>query len=155
MLSGLRVHPSIPKSEASALIDLTIKPAKRLRGEPPATVGLSLNSAAIHDVSCDSLFTSSELSASLQFRRSLICISRSTSENVIHGMRSLWKVPRDVISRSCEGVFTVAERCAVADTVDRGSSARDTSTELLGCLTVMLLNALETVVGQVCEKIRL
>jgi hypothetical protein len=63
VLSGFRVHSSIPKSEASVLIDLTIKSAKKLVVEPPATVGLGLCSAAIHDVSYDSLFTALELSA--------------------------------------------------------------------------------------------
>ena len=33
-------HSSIPKSEASVLIDLTTKSAKKLAVEPPATVGL-------------------------------------------------------------------------------------------------------------------
>merc|ERR1712012_1109683 len=39
------------------------KSAKKLMVEPPATVGLGLCSAAIHDVSYDSLFTAMELSA--------------------------------------------------------------------------------------------
>ena len=47
---------SISKSEASVLIDLTTKSAKKLVVEPPA-VGLGLCSAATHDVSYDSLFT--------------------------------------------------------------------------------------------------
>ena len=47
-------HSSIPKSEASVLIDLTTKSAKKLVIEPPATVGLGLCSAAIPDVSYDS-----------------------------------------------------------------------------------------------------
>ena len=46
------MHSGIPKSDASALI------------EPSATVGLGLNSAAIHDVNCDVLFAASEFSAS-------------------------------------------------------------------------------------------
>ena len=44
---------NIPKSEASALI------------EPSATVGMDLNSAAIHDVSYDSLSNASEFNAFL------------------------------------------------------------------------------------------
>ena len=53
------------KSEASALIDLTTGSAKKLVVvEPPATVGLGLNSAVINDVSCDTLFAASELGAS-------------------------------------------------------------------------------------------
>ena len=56
-------HSSIPKSEAPVLIDLTTKSAKKLVVVPPATVGLGLCSAAIHDVSYDSLFTALELIA--------------------------------------------------------------------------------------------
>ena len=48
-------HFSIPKSEASVLIDLTTKSAKKLVVEPSASVGLGLCSAAIHDISNDSL----------------------------------------------------------------------------------------------------
>ena len=44
-------------------IEFTIKSAMKLVVEPPATVGLGLCSAAIHDVSCDYLFTALELSA--------------------------------------------------------------------------------------------
>ena len=62
MLSGFRVHSSIAKSEASVLIDLMTKSAKKLMVEPPATVGLGLCSASIHDVSYDSLLTALELS---------------------------------------------------------------------------------------------
>ena len=43
VLSGLRVHSGIPKSEASALIDFATKCAKKLMVEPSATVGLGLN----------------------------------------------------------------------------------------------------------------
>ena len=56
-------HSSIPKSEASVPIDLTTKSVKKLVVEPPSEVGLGLCSAAIHDVSYDSLFTALELSA--------------------------------------------------------------------------------------------
>ena len=56
-------HSSIPKSEAPVLIDLTTKSAKKLVVVPPATVELGLCSAAIHDVSYDSLFTALELIA--------------------------------------------------------------------------------------------
>ena len=61
VLSGFRVHSSIPKSEGSVLIDLTIKAAKKLMVEPLTTVGLNLCSAAIHDVSYDSLFTAMDV----------------------------------------------------------------------------------------------
>ena len=63
VLSGFRVHSSITKSEASALIDFTTRSAKKLMVEPSAIVGLGLNSDVIHDVSYDSLFTALELSA--------------------------------------------------------------------------------------------
>ena len=46
---GFRAHSSIPKSEASVLLDMTTKSAKKLMVEPAATwVGLC--SAAVHDV---------------------------------------------------------------------------------------------------------
>ena len=61
VLSGFRVHSSIPKSEASVLIDLTIKSAKKLMFEPLTTVELDLCSAAVHDVSYDSLFTAMDV----------------------------------------------------------------------------------------------
>ena len=61
VLSGFRVHSSITKSEASVLINLTIKSAKKLMFEPLATVGLDLCSAAVHDVSYDSLFTAMDV----------------------------------------------------------------------------------------------
>ena len=62
VLSGFRVESSIPESVASVLIDLMTKSAKKLMVEPPPTVGLGLCSAALHDVSYDSLFTAVELS---------------------------------------------------------------------------------------------
>ena len=40
VLSGFRVHSSIPKLEASVLVDLTIKSAKKLMVEPLTTVGV-------------------------------------------------------------------------------------------------------------------
>ena len=42
---------------------MTTTSAKKLMVEPPATVGLGLCSAAVHDVSYDSLFAALELSA--------------------------------------------------------------------------------------------
>ena len=44
-------------------LELAIDSARKLVVEPPATVGLGLCSAALHDVSYDFLFTASELSA--------------------------------------------------------------------------------------------
>ena len=58
-----RVHSSILKSEASALIDFTSRSAKKLMVEPSATVDLGHCSSAIFDVSDDVLFTASEFSA--------------------------------------------------------------------------------------------
>ena len=66
VLSGFRVHSSIPKSEVSALIVVTPRFAKKVMVEPSATVGLGLTSDAIHDVSYDSLFAALKLSASKQ-----------------------------------------------------------------------------------------
>ena len=51
------------KSEASILNELTIDSARKFVVEPPATVGLGVCSAAIHDISYDFLFTALELSA--------------------------------------------------------------------------------------------
>ena len=49
------VHSSVLLTfEASVLINLAIKSARKLLFGPPATVGLCLCSAATHDVSCDS-----------------------------------------------------------------------------------------------------
>ena len=53
--------PKHPKSEASVLIDLTIKSAKKLMVEPLTTVRLDLCKATIHDVSYDSLFTAMDV----------------------------------------------------------------------------------------------
>ena len=61
--SGFRLHSRIAKSEASVLVEFTNKSAMKLVVEPPATVGFGLCSAAIHDVSCDFIFTALELSA--------------------------------------------------------------------------------------------
>ena len=47
-----------------SVFDLMTMSDKKLMVEPSATVGLDLNSAVIHDVSCDSLFTALEFSAS-------------------------------------------------------------------------------------------
>ena len=44
-------------------VEFTIKSAMKLALEPPTTVGLSLCSTAIHDVSYDFMFTALELSA--------------------------------------------------------------------------------------------
>ena len=75
--------------------------------------------------------------------------------HVTDGVRSLWKVRVDVVSKSCQEVCTVAKtleksaaccwvgfpfifqrgrrpRCAVAGLVERGSSAYSTRTELFG-----------------------
>ena len=59
------MQSSFTKSEASVLIDLTTMFTKKLMVEPPAMVRLGLCSAAILDVSYDSLslFTALELSA--------------------------------------------------------------------------------------------
>ena len=62
VLSGLRVHSSISKSEVSVLIDLETKSVKKLVVEPLATVDLGLNSAAIL-MSDDFLFNALEFSA--------------------------------------------------------------------------------------------
>ena len=59
----IRLHSHIVCPESSIFIEFTIKSAMKLVVEPPATVGLGLCSAAIHDVSCDYLFTALELSA--------------------------------------------------------------------------------------------
>ena len=64
VLSGLGAHSGISKSEASALIDLATRSAKMLMFESFTTVGLGFNSAAIHDVSYETLFVASELGAS-------------------------------------------------------------------------------------------
>ena len=56
-------HSGTPKSEAHVLVDLTTKSAKKLVGEPPATVGLGLCSQLFIFVSYDSPFTASEFSA--------------------------------------------------------------------------------------------
>ena len=54
-------HSSILKSEASVLVDLTTKSAKKLEVDTPATVGLGLYSQ-LFDVSYDSPLTALELS---------------------------------------------------------------------------------------------
>ena len=54
-------HSSILKSEASVLVDLTTKSAKKLVVDTPATVGLGLYSQPF-DVSYDSPFTALEVS---------------------------------------------------------------------------------------------
>jgi len=59
--SGFRVHSTIPKSEATALIDLIVVAARKFMVQPPSTVGLGLCSAPIQDVSYDSLFVALEL----------------------------------------------------------------------------------------------
>jgi hypothetical protein len=59
--SGFRVHSTIPKSEATTLIDLMVVAARKVMVQPPATVGLGLCSAPISGVSYDSLFVALEL----------------------------------------------------------------------------------------------
>ena len=61
--SGFRLHSRIAKSEASVLIEFTIKSIRKMVVEPPVTAGLGFCSAAIHDVLFDSLFTAMELTA--------------------------------------------------------------------------------------------
>ena len=103
VLSGFRVHSSISKSEASVLIDLTIKSAKKLVVEPPATVVLGLCSAAIHDVSYDSLFTALELSALKPWlvrpaKESDCTVSDCGSHVKRVSTRSDGKVERDIVT---------------------------------------------------------
>ena len=78
------------------------------------------------------------------------------------GMRSLWNVPVDVVSQSCQEVLTVAEaleskvqpafvfqrgcrkRCDAESLVERGSPACNTRTELaVQCLIAMEPTALK------------
>ena len=63
VVSGSRVRSTLthPRSQASVLIDLMTKSAKKLVVQLPATVELGFCSASIHDVSFDSLFTALEL----------------------------------------------------------------------------------------------
>ena len=53
----------IAKPEAPVLIEFTIKPARKLVVVPPVTAGVGFCSAAIHDVSFETLFTAMELTA--------------------------------------------------------------------------------------------
>ena len=66
VLSGFRVHSSIPKSEASSLFEFTNQSAMQLVVEPPATVGRGLSSDAILDISYDFIFTAWGLSVVCQ-----------------------------------------------------------------------------------------
>ena len=63
VISGFRVHSSVPKSEASSLFEFTNQSAMKLVVEPTATVGLGRCSDAVLDVPYDFIFTALELSA--------------------------------------------------------------------------------------------
>ena len=102
--------PASLKSEASVLIKLMTKSARKLVVEPPVTVGLGFCTAAIHDISYDSLFTAKVFTAVKP------CMARRVKESACkvtdRGSRmeralttSVGKVERDINEKEGEVAF--------------------------------------------------